>query len=366
MGQSKEVQSPCCTPATITRALPGVVACVFWSVASSAIILLNKHLLSVHHFQAPMVLCSLGMIFSSVATFLLCRVLRVVPTPNVDKVDLAFYCKYILPAGCAMAGNLALGNYTFVYLPVTYVQMLKSLAPAVNYVALVLLDMEKVSAALVTSVSLIVLGTAAASYGEVAFNSTGMALYLGAELCEVARVVIMQVMTQQQSFSPMEGLYVMAPTTVFWLLCGIVVFESRIVVEHNLFAKMEELPLLYMLAGTLGFCVNISTWAVIKSTSALTLKVVGTSKNAATVWFGAMLFGSVVTPMQIWGYGLSLFGFGLYNLAKAMPNLGQGAPKPPPSPMIEGGPDDLENPAPLSPAAAAAAAGNLPRLSRIL
>ena len=99
----------------------------------------------------------------------------------------------------------------------------------------------------------------------------------------------------------------MAPTTVFWLVCGIAVFESNIVgealflrmfqcyqllrtvptlssnplmntwccyaVEHNLFAKMEELPLLYMLAGTLGFCVNITTWAVIKTTSALTLKV---------------------------------------------------------------------------------------------
>ena len=40
--------------------------------------------------------------------------------------------------------------------------------------ALVLLDMEKVSAALVTSVSLIVLGTAAASYGETCLLPLGI------------------------------------------------------------------------------------------------------------------------------------------------------------------------------------------------
>mmetsp|Transcript_4713 Transcript_4713/g.8050 ORF Transcript_4713/g.8050 Transcript_4713/m.8050 type:complete len:359 (+) Transcript_4713:256-1332(+) len=319
--KSKEAEFACCTYATLMTLLPGLVACVLWSGSSSVIILLNKHLLSVHNFQAPMVLCSLGMIFSSVATFLLCRVFKVIPTPNLDKMDWGFYCKYILPAGFAMAGNLAFGNYTFVYLPVTYIQMLKSLAPACNYVALVLLDMEKISAAMVSSVTVIVIGTAAASYGETAFNSTGFALYLAAEVCEITRVVIIQIMTQQMTFSPLEGLYAMAPTTVAWLFLGIVVFESRILVEQNLFAKMEELPLLYLLAAALGFLVNVTTWAVIKTTSALTLKVVGTAKNAATVWFGALIFGNVVTPMQIWGYGLSLFGFAMYNVAKAMPNF---------------------------------------------
>eukprot|EP00976_Prorocentrum_cordatum_P084970 1185869-Prorocentrum_minimum.AAC.4 len=64
MSQSKDAQIGCCTAATLLQAVPAVVACVLWSVASSSIILLNKHLLSVHQFQAPMVLCSLGMIFS--------------------------------------------------------------------------------------------------------------------------------------------------------------------------------------------------------------------------------------------------------------------------------------------------------------
>ena len=38
----------------------------------------------------------------SVVTFVLCRVLRVVPTPNAHKVDRTVYLKYILPAVCAL------------------------------------------------------------------------------------------------------------------------------------------------------------------------------------------------------------------------------------------------------------------------
>jgi hypothetical protein len=110
------------------------------------------------------------LVTGSVVTFVLCRLLRVVPTPNAHKVDLTVYLKYIIPAVRALvalarslcvkpfgvaavpwhisaatralaiaaqaacqAANLSTSNYTFVYLPVTYIQMLKSLSPALNF-----------------------------------------------------------------------------------------------------------------------------------------------------------------------------------------------------------------------------------------
>jgi hypothetical protein len=38
------------------------------------------------------------LVTGSVVTFVLCRLLRVVPTPNAHKVDLTVYLKYIIPA----------------------------------------------------------------------------------------------------------------------------------------------------------------------------------------------------------------------------------------------------------------------------
>ena len=49
------------------------------------------------------------------------------------------------------------------------------------------------------------------------------------------------------------------------------------------------------------------------------MQVVGTAKNAGTVYAGHLLFGNQVTALQIWGYGLSLAGFLLYNVGKALP-----------------------------------------------
>eukprot|EP00959_Pyramimonas_sp_CCMP1952_P094080 1967961-Pyramimonas_sp.AAC.3 len=56
---------------------------------------------------------------------------------------------------------------------------------------------------------------------------------------------------------------------------------------------MQELPYLYMLAGTLGFFVNITTWAVIKRTSALTLKVRHLFPYHSRGWFSGRAYSLV-------------------------------------------------------------------------
>lgn len=51
-----------------------IVACVGWMAISSALIMINKYLMSTDGFHYPMALSCLGMLFSSVASFLACRV----------------------------------------------------------------------------------------------------------------------------------------------------------------------------------------------------------------------------------------------------------------------------------------------------
>ena len=51
-----------------------VVACVGWMGVSSALIMINKYLMSTDGFRYPMALSCLGMLFSSVASYVACRV----------------------------------------------------------------------------------------------------------------------------------------------------------------------------------------------------------------------------------------------------------------------------------------------------
>jgi hypothetical protein len=51
-----------------------VVACLGWMGVSSALIMINKFLMSKDGFRYPMALSCLGMLFSSVASYVACRV----------------------------------------------------------------------------------------------------------------------------------------------------------------------------------------------------------------------------------------------------------------------------------------------------
>ncbi len=57
-------------------------------------------------------------------------------------------------------------------------------------------------------------------------------------------------------------------------------------------------------------------YCTIKLASALTLKVLGTVKNALLVVVMVALFGELVTVTQAWGYCTSLVGFAWYNKLK--------------------------------------------------
>ena len=50
------------------------LACIGWMGVSSALIMINKYLMSTDGFRYPMALSCLGMLFSSVASYVACRV----------------------------------------------------------------------------------------------------------------------------------------------------------------------------------------------------------------------------------------------------------------------------------------------------
>lgn len=51
---------------------------------SSALIMVNKYLMSTDGFHYPMALSCLGMVFSSIASYLVCRVRRTSPAARLS------------------------------------------------------------------------------------------------------------------------------------------------------------------------------------------------------------------------------------------------------------------------------------------
>ena len=62
------------------------------------------------NFRYPIMLSGMGMAFSSVASFIVCRVLKLIELKKWDSMTPHFYLSKIMPVGVFMASTLWFGN----------------------------------------------------------------------------------------------------------------------------------------------------------------------------------------------------------------------------------------------------------------
>lgn len=74
--------------------------------------------------------------------------------------------------------------------------------------------------------------------------------------------------------------------------------------------------LIILAGGSLAFFMIVSEFFLIKRTSVLTLSVCGIFKEVATIFISSLVFGDILTIINIVGLCITLFGIGLYNWLK--------------------------------------------------
>jgi drug/metabolite transporter (DMT)-like permease len=227
-----------------------------------------------------------------------------------------WYVKHVVPIGGFAAFSLALGNYTYLYLSVSFIQMLKAAVPCVTMLVLVGANLEKPHRVTVLGVAILTFGTALAAYGEISFKWIGVVMMFSSEFSEACRMAVLQYLLGNLRFELIEGLYVMSPASFGFLAVGIYAFEWEAIRLENGLGKILDAPHKYACAAFLGFLVNLLTLAVIKSTSSLTFKVMGQVKNTLVILVSVILFGSAVTGVQVVGYAISMVGFAVYQRGK--------------------------------------------------
>lgn len=98
----------------------------------------------------PMTVAGMGMLASSLFSYILCRVTKSVEAKAV--ITSKFWVSRMLPVGFFMAATLWCGNLVYLYLSVSFIQMLKAFTPVITMIALFIAQLEtpttKVHAAL--------------------------------------------------------------------------------------------------------------------------------------------------------------------------------------------------------------------------
>ena len=160
--------------------------CALYLLIGPTLIVVNRRILKELHFNYPMTLSGLGLLFTSVVCMSVVG-LGWVKLEHRERVTLPFACYNLMPVGAAMACTLSFGNAVYLHLPVGYIQMLKAFTPVVTLTLLCLTRIEVPSRRAALSVAGICVGTAIASLGEGALTALGLAIMLAAEVSEAVR-----------------------------------------------------------------------------------------------------------------------------------------------------------------------------------
>jgi drug/metabolite transporter (DMT)-like permease len=313
-GQGKELAAT--TSANVYRKILLSYTYVgIWIFLSFTVIIFNKYILDrkMYNWPYPISLTMIHMAFCSTLAFLLVRVLKVVePVVGMSR---GFYLSSVLPIGALYSLSLWFSNSAYIYLSVSFIQMLKALMPVAVYSTSVLLKKEFFKSQTMANMVGISLGVAIAAYGEAKFNSWGVTLQLGAVAFEAMRLVLIQILLTSKgvSLNPITSLYYVAPCcfaflSIPWLL-----------VEYPLLRETSSFKLDYLVFGTnsaCAFALNLAVFLLVGKTSALTMNVAGVVKDWLLIAFSWSVILDRVTSLNLLGYGIAFIGVCFYNHAK--------------------------------------------------
>jgi len=235
---------------------------------------------------------------------------------TLDAVASSGWYRSVLPIALAKAITLATGNAVYLHLGIGFIQMLKAVTPALVVALMFIFRLPLPTKLAWWGVCLIVSGTLLEVKGETHATMIGLVLMFTSELCEATNLVLTQKLLHQCKLTVVEGLYMIAPPSGIFLLCGAAVAEGPKLWNGGKYRAMIDFPWYFLGNCVLGFGVNFTGMAVVRMTSSLTCKILNTIRCIAIVLFGVLFYGEHCSTLELCGYGIALFGFCLYNFAQ--------------------------------------------------
>lgn len=194
----------------------------------------------------PILLTAWHLIFATVMTQIMARTTTLLDGRKTVKMTGRVYLRAIVPIGVFFSLSLICGNLTYLYLSVSFIQMLKvrlynphfvfmaiakrnqqAFTPVAVLVAGWVLQIEAVDLKKLGNVSFIVIGVALASFGEIDFVLTGFLYQVGGIAFEAVRICMVQRLLNGAEFKmdPLVSLYYFAP------VCALMNFTIALIWE---------------------------------------------------------------------------------------------------------------------------------------
>ncbi|KAJ3681058.1 hypothetical protein LUZ60_015547 [Juncus effusus] len=288
-----------------------------WIFLSFTVIIFNKYILDpkMYNWPFPISLTMIHMGFCSSLAFIIIRILRLVDPPSSPAMTNSLYVSSVVPIGALYSLSLWFSNSAYIYLSVSFIQMLKALMPVAVYSIGILFQKENYKKSSMLNMLSISLGVAIAAYGESRFDTWGVMLQLAAVGSEATRLVLIQILLTSKGIklNPITSLYYVAPCCLAFLALPWFVVELP---------KLRSAPsfqpdlLTFGVNSLCAFALNLAVFLLVGKTSALTMNVAGVVKDWILIAFSWSVIKDKVTLVNLLGYGIAFLGVAYYNHVK--------------------------------------------------
>ncbi|KAG2202188.1 hypothetical protein INT47_002107 [Mucor saturninus] len=265
---------------------------LMWYTFATILSVYNKWMFSAEHygFGYPLFVTSVHMIVQftfSGTSLLIVPSLRPTKRPSVSD-----YIYKVLPCALATSLDIGLSNLSLKTITLSFYTMCKSSTLAFVLLFAFLFKLEKPSWKLILIIVIITAGVVLMVSDETDFNLIGFVQVMAASAFGGLRWSLTEVLL-------LEGY--------------ITIFTSSFFVDFLTGAHTIGIVLA---GGSLAFFMIMSEFFLIKRTSVVTLSVCGIFKEVATIFISSLVFGDILTLINIIGLCITLFGIGLYNWFK--------------------------------------------------
>lgn len=248
------------------------------------------------------------MTFAAIGTRLLQRTTNLLEGTKDVKMTRDMFIRSILPIGLLFSGSLILSNSAYLYLSVSYIQMLKAFTAVAILLISWVFRIAEPNRKLVAIVFMISAGVAMASRGELHFNLFGFVIQAAAVAFEASRLVMIQILLHGMKMDPLVSLHYYAPVCAAINLCFLPFTEGL--------APFYELarigPTILLSNAFVAFLLNVAAVFLVGVGSGLILTLAGVFKDILLVTGSVLIFGNTVTPLQVLGYSIALAGLVIF------------------------------------------------------
>ncbi|PQM37526.1 UDP-galactose transporter 1 [Prunus yedoensis var. nudiflora] len=310
-----------------------LLAILQWWGFNVTVIVMNKWIFQKLDFKFPLTVSSIHFICSAIGAYTVIKILKLKPLITVEPED---RWRRIFPMSFVFCINIVLGNVSLRYIPVSFMQTIKSFTPATTVVLQWLIWRKYFDWRIWCSLIPIVGGILLTSVTELSFNMLGFCAALFGCLATSTKTILAESLLHGYKFDSINTVYYMAPFATMILAVPAVVLEGNGVIEwlHTHQTLVPSLIIIFS-SGVLAFCLNFSIFYVIHSTTAVTFNVAGNLKVAVAVLVSWMIFKNPIPALNAVGCGITLVGCTFYGYVRHL--LSQQLPGTPRTPRTPRG-----------------------------